>query len=180
MLAYVGLDPRKDVSFVETFDGVRLLSEGKVDATLDFPPEPQMMRLRKIGVQIVNTAADRPWSQYFCCMALGNREFVTKHPIATKRALRALVKAANICAAEPDRVVRTLVDRGFLKDYTHSLQALRDVPFKRWREYDSADSMRFYALRLHEGGFIKTNPQKLLAQGTDWRFIEQLKKELKT
>ena len=180
MLAHVGLDPRKDVTFVDSWEGVRLLAEGKVDATLGFPPEPQIMRAQKIGVSLVNTAIDRPWSQYFCCMAIGNRNFVAKNPVATKRALRALLKAADLCAAEPERVARTLVDRGFYKDYDHSVQALRDVPYKRWREYDSADSMRFYALRLHEGGLIKSNPQKLLAQGTDWRFIEQLKREMKT
>ena len=180
MLAHVGLDPRNDVKFIESFEGVRLLAEGKVDATLGFPPEPQILRERKIGVSLVNTAVDRPWSQYFCCMAIGNRDFIAKHPVATKRALRAIVKAADICAAEPERVARTLVDRGFYKDYAASAQTLRDIPYKRWREYDSADSLRFYALRLHEGGLLKSNPQKLLARGTDWRFIEQLKKELKT
>jgi NitT/TauT family transport system substrate-binding protein len=179
MLAHVGLDPRKDVKFVESLEGVRLLTEGKVDAMLGFPPEPQVLRARRIGVSIVNTATDRPWSQYFCCMAVGNRDFVGKHPVATKRALRALVKAADICAAEPERVAHTLVERGFYKDYENAALALKDIPYRRWREYDSADSLRFYALRLHEGGLIQANPQKLLAQGTDWRFIEQLKKELK-
>ena len=180
MLAHVGLDPRKDVTFVETRDGVHLLSEGKVDAVLGFPPEPQLMREQNIGVSLVNTTIDRPWSQYFCCMAFGNRDFVAKNPVATKRALRALLKAAEQCAADPERVVRTLVDRGFYKESRFSAQVLREIPYKRWREYDSADSLRFYALRLHEAGLIKSNPQKLLAQGTDWRFIEQLKRELKT
>lgn len=180
MLAHVGLDPHNDVTFVESWDGVRLLAEGKVDAMLGFPPEPQLMRANKIGVSIVNTATDRPWSQYFCCMALGNRAFVAKNPVATKRALRAIVKAAELCAAEPERVARTLVDLGFYKDYKFSVQALREIPYQRWREYDSADSLRFYALRLHEAGLIKSNPQKLLAAGTDWRFIEQLRRELKT
>ena len=180
MAAHVGLDPHKDITFVDSWDGVRLLAQGKVDAVLGFPPEPQIMRARKIGVSIVNTATDRPWSQYFCCMAISNRDFVARHPVATKRALRALVKAADLCAAEPERVARSLVERGFYKDYEFSAQALKDIPFKRWREYDSADSMRFYALRLHEAGMIKSNPQKLIAANTDWRFIEQLKKELKT
>ncbi|MFZ2653155.1 MAG: ABC transporter substrate-binding protein [Burkholderiaceae bacterium] len=180
MVAHVGLDPRKDVTFLESREGVRLLSEGKVDAMLGFPPEPQIMRDRKIGVSLVDTSIDRPWSQYFCCMALGNRDFVAKNPVATKRALRALLKATDLCVAEPERVVRTMVDRGFLKDYAYSAQSLREIPYKRWREYDSADSLRFYALRLHEAGLIKSNPQKLLAQGTDWRFIEQLKREMKT
>jgi len=39
--------------------------------------------------------------------------------------------------------------------------------------------MRFYALSLHDIGIIKTSPKKLIAQGTDWRFIRELKKELK-
>jgi hypothetical protein len=33
-------------------------------------------RARQIGHVIVNTAVDRPWSQYFCCMLAGNPEFV--------------------------------------------------------------------------------------------------------
>ena len=39
--------------------------------------------------------------------------------------------------------------------------------------------MRFYALRLHEAGLLKGSPQKLIAQGTDWRFLNDLKRELK-
>jgi hypothetical protein len=39
--------------------------------------------------------------------------------------------------------------------------------------------LRFYALRLHEAGLIKSSPQKILAQGTDWQFLNELKKELK-
>ncbi|MEQ1804387.1 MAG: hypothetical protein ABL900_03340 [Burkholderiaceae bacterium] len=62
----------------------------------------------------------------------------------------------------------------------YAADSLREIPYRRWREYDSADSLRFYALRLHEAGFIKSDPQKLLARGTDWRFVEQLRKEMKT
>ena len=39
--------------------------------------------------------------------------------------------------------------------------------------------MRFYALRLHEAGMIKLSPQQVIAQGTDWRFLNELEKELK-
>ncbi len=182
MVAHVGLDPRKDLTFLERpgREGIDLLAQGKVDAFLGFAPEPQEMRARKIGLSVVNTATDRPWSQYFCCVAVSHRDFTVKHPVATRRALRAFLKAADICATEPDRVVRTLIERGFLKNDAYAAQALGEIPYKRWREYDSADSLRFYALRLHEAGVIKTDPQKLLARCTDWRFIEQLKKELKT
>jgi len=37
----------------------------------------------------------------------------------------------------------------------------------------------FYALRLNEIGMIKSNPQNLIAHGSDWRFLNELKRELK-
>jgi NitT/TauT family transport system substrate-binding protein len=39
--------------------------------------------------------------------------------------------------------------------------------------------VRFYALRLHELGMIKSTPQKIIAEGTNWRFLNELKRELK-
>ena len=60
----------------------------------------------------MNTAIDRPWSQYFCCMLAGNRDFVRKHPVATKRVLRAILKADQTLRPEPERVARSIVDRG--------------------------------------------------------------------
>jgi len=181
MLAYVGLDPRKDVSFVEhpAAEGKRLLAEGKVDAYLAFPPDPQELRALKVGHVVANSTVDRPWAQYFCCMATGHREFVRKHPMATKRALRAILKAADICALEPDRAARALVEGGFTSRYDYALETMKDVPYNKWRVYDPEDSIRFYALRLHEAGMIKSSPQKILAQGTDWRILKELKKELK-
>ena len=60
-----------------------------------------------------------------------------------------------------------------------ALQALNEVPYDKWREYDHEDTLRFYALRLHEAGMIKASPQKIIAEGTDWRFLNELKRELK-
>jgi NitT/TauT family transport system substrate-binding protein len=181
MVAYVGLDPRKDINFV-THPGpesIRLLSEGKIDAYLGFPPEPQEMRDKQIGHVVVNSTVDRPWSQYFCCMLAGNREFVRKHPVATKRALRAILKAADVCGTAPEQAARFIVDNGFTPRYDYALQALKDLPYGQWREYSPEDTMRFYALRLHEVGMLKSSPQKLIAQGSDWRFFNELKQELK-
>ena len=181
MLAHVGLDRRKDVNFVTHpgTESMRLLAEGKIDAFLGFPPEPQELRAKKIGHVVVNSIVDRPWSQYFCCMIAANREFVRKHPVATKRATRAILKAADVCAVAPDRAARLLVDKGYAKRYDYSLQALREIAYSRWREYDPEDTLRFYALRLHEAGMIKSSPQKIIAQGTDWRVLNELKQELK-
>jgi len=90
-----------------------------------------------------------------------------------------LAKSADMCALEPERTARLLVDKGYTARYEYALQAIREVPYAKWREYDPEDAMRFYALRMHEGGLIKSSPQKIITQGTDWRFLNELKKELK-
>jgi NitT/TauT family transport system substrate-binding protein len=181
MVAYVGLDPGQDLQWVTQprVESMRLLAEGTIDAYLGFPPDLQELRAKQIGHVIVNSTLDRPWSQYFCCMVAGNREFVHTHPVATKRALRALLKAAHVCASAPGQVAQCLVDKGYAERYDYALQALKEIPYDRWREYDAEDTIRFYALRLHEVGMIKASPQKIIAQGTDWRFFNALKKELK-
>jgi NitT/TauT family transport system substrate-binding protein len=181
MAAQVGLDPVKDIHWVTdpSVKPIERFVEGKIDAFLGFPPEPQDLRARHIGHVIVNTAIDRPWSQYFCCLVGGNPEYVRKHPVATKRVLRAILKAADLCATEPARAAQRLVDGGFTARYDYALQTLGDNPYDKWREYDAEDTIRFYALRLREAGFIKSSPQKIIADGVDWRFLDELKRELK-
>lgn len=183
MAGYVGLDPQKDINWVTdpATRSIQLFADGKIDAFMAFPPEPQELRAKKIGHVVVNTMMDRPWSQYLCCMVVANREYVRKHPVATKRALRAILKANSICALEPERSARTLVDKWYpTTNYDYALQTIKDIPYGVWREYDPEDTVRFYALRLNEIGMIKSSPQKIIAQGTDWRFLRELKKELKT
>jgi len=179
MLAYVGVDPRREVEWVPSLYPAPLFIEGKADAVLGFAPQPQELRRQKIGHVVVNTAQDRPWSQYFCCVVAGNREFVKANPVATKRAIRAILKAADICAQEPERAARYMADKGYEPRYELGLEVLREVPYRRWRESSPEDTLRFHALRLHEVGMIKTPPNKLIAQGTDWRFLNELKRELK-
>jgi NitT/TauT family transport system substrate-binding protein len=55
---------------------------------------------------------------------------------------------------------------------------LNEAPYQ-WRDFDPEDSLRFYALRLHEAGLVRSSPQKIIAEGTDWRFLDELKRELK-
>jgi NitT/TauT family transport system substrate-binding protein len=181
MAAEVGLDPDKDFRWVTdpSAKPLELFAEGKIDAFVAFPPEPQELRARRAGHVILSTAADRPWSQYFCCMLLSHRDYIRSYPVATKRVLRAILKATDLCASEPMRVARSLVDGGYTSRYDYALQTLNEVPYNNWREYDAEDSIRFYALRLHEAGLVKSNPQKIIADGTDWRFLNELKRELK-
>jgi NitT/TauT family transport system substrate-binding protein len=112
-------------------------------------------------------------------MIYGNRAWVREHPVAAKRFLRAAFKAAEFCQADPEHAARRLVDGGFTQKYDYALQTIRELPYDLWHEYDSEDSMRFYGLRLHEAGMLRTNPNALLAEGTDWRFFNELKRELK-
>jgi NitT/TauT family transport system substrate-binding protein len=103
----------------------------------------------------------------FCCVVAAPGEFVRKYPVASKRAVRAILKAVDLCALEPGRVAQSLVDKGVGKRYDYAFQTMKDIPYGWWREYDPEDTVRFYALRLHEVGMIKSSPQKIIAQGTD-------------
>ena len=181
MAAQVGLDPHEDmrVDRPSGRQGHGAVRRRQVDAFLGFPPEPQELRARKIGRMILSTATDKPWSDYFCCMVFGNRDFVRAHPVATKRYLRA--------HSQSDRPLRDRARTGRARSdrcRVHAALRLRAsdadrAPYARWRDFDPEDTMRFFALRLHEVGMIKSSPNAILAEGTDWRFLNELKRELK-
>jgi NitT/TauT family transport system substrate-binding protein len=179
--AYVGLDPVHDFDRVSDpkLRATQLFAEGKVDAFLGWPPEPQELRARKIGHVVLNSTVDRPWSQYYCCMLAGDADYVQSYPNATKRVVRAILKATDLCASEPERVARLLFDRHYVDRYEYAVQTLSDLPYNAWRDYDSEDTLRFYALRLRELGMIKSSPQRVLANNTNWSFLNELKRELK-
>jgi NitT/TauT family transport system substrate-binding protein len=181
MASYVGLDPAKDIRWVTSSSPkpMELFAEGKIDAFLGLPPEPQELRARNIGHVIFNSATERPWSQYFCCMLAGHRDYIRKYPVATKRILRAITKAADLCVTQPEWVARRIVDAGFTPRYDYALQTFKEIQYANWREYDPEDAIRFYSLRLRESGFIRANPNKIIADGTDWRFFNELRRELK-
>jgi NitT/TauT family transport system substrate-binding protein len=181
MVAYVGVNPR-DIHWVTANSSAEAMDTfvaGKADAFLGFAPQPQELRARKIGRVILDTRQDRPWSQYFCCMLSARRDFVEKYPIATRRALRAILKAVDVCAQEPQKAASYLSAKGYETRNDVALEVLAGLPYRRWRDADPEDTLRFHALRLHEGGMIKSTPQKLIAQGTDWRFLNEVKRELK-
>jgi NitT/TauT family transport system substrate-binding protein len=181
MAKFVGLDPYKDIRWVENqeTDPMILFVDGKIDAFLTSTPQTLELRDRKIGHSLVNSATDRPWSQYFCCMLVGRTEFVQKYPIATKRIVRAMLKATDLCANEPARVARLMVDQGFTDNYGYALQTLQELPYRAWRDFDPEDSVRYFALRLNEAGFIKSTPDRIIAEHTNWRFFNEVKRELK-
>jgi NitT/TauT family transport system substrate-binding protein len=106
-------------------------------------------------------------------------EFARKYPVATKRVMRAILKGADLCASNPKQIADRLVTQGYTSHYGYAAQMLNEVRYDVWREYDPEDTLRFYSLRLQEIGEIQSSPQTIISMGTDWRFLNQLKHELK-
>jgi NitT/TauT family transport system substrate-binding protein len=181
LLEQIGLAAPRDVEIVDrpAPEAIALFNEGKVDAFVGIPPEPQEIRASGIGHVLLDTGVDRPWSQYFCCMLSVNRDFYRSSPVAAKRAVRAILKAADACSVDSDGAARLLVDRGHTPSYEYARQTLRHLEYRAWRDFDPGDSLRFYGLRLREAGLIKSSPNNLVAEGADWRILKELKKELK-
>jgi NitT/TauT family transport system substrate-binding protein len=180
LLAYVGID-RNEVEFLalSIVDGAQQLEAGTIDAVLAPPPFSTQLRTNNLGLHVVlNGMMDAPWSHYFCCMATANRAFVEQHPAATKRALRAILKAADVCAREPERAARYLVDNGYTANYDYALDTTTGLAYTAWREFHPEDTLRFYALRLKEAGLVESTPDELIARATDWRYLEEIKREL--
>jgi NitT/TauT family transport system substrate-binding protein len=143
MAAHIGLDPVNDIHWITSQSPApaELFAEGKIDACLGLPPVPQDLRARHVGHVVVNSAMDRPWSQYFCCMLAGNRDYVQTHPVATKRVLRAIMKATDLCTSDPTAAAQRMVSGGFTPRYDYALQtfarrAIRQMAGIRRRGHD--------------------------------------------
>ena len=162
MAAYVGLNPAKDINWVTSpsITPMELFANGKIDAFLGFPPEPQILRARKVGRVVVDSSLDRPWSQYYCCMLAGNRDFIRKHPVATKRVLRAILKATDFCVNDPEGAARRLVDGGYTTEYKYALQTLKEVRYDKWREYDPKELDPVLGASAARSGTDQVQPQQ--------------------
>ena len=107
-----------------------------------------------------------------------NRSTARKSPTKTTgRRTRSTAKNQTRQAAQAATQARQ--DKGYTTGHEYALQAIKELPYARWRDYNPEDTVRFYALRLHEAGLIKSSPQKIIAQGTDWKSFNELRKELK-
>lgn len=182
-LRNVGIDMRKE-NTVHTHPhdtAVQALTSGEIDVMVTYPPLVSRLRTSDIAHLILDANVDRPWSQYIFSFVVVHRDFLTKNPQATKRALRALLKAADVVAKEPERAAQASKAQGFIPEplYTPTLNELPMIPYNVWRTFDPADTMRFYALRLKEAGIVTGTPDQILAKGTDFRFLRELRQELK-
>ena len=159
---------------------LRLFADGKIDAFLGTTPQPQMLRARKIGHSILDTRIDRPWANYYCCALAASGDYANNYPVATKRVLRAILKSIDLCSSAPEAVARQLADRGLADNYELLAHSLAEVGYDRWRDFDTDDAIRFYTLRMREVGMSKANPADVIADGTNWQFLNEIKREMKT
>jgi NitT/TauT family transport system substrate-binding protein len=113
-------------------------------------------------------------------MIAANREWAARHPVAARRAVRAILKASELCAADPELAATAFLAQGFNVDPEYSRQALRELKLGTWRDFNPEETLRFYALRLREAEMVKGSPQKIIAGGSDWRIVDSLRKEMKS
>ena len=182
VLAYIGIDVETEVEFVDVVGPGPVLQAwqaGTIDALMLTRPNSTIWESLNISHVILDGTVDPPWSQYFMAMATGNRDFVEQHPVATKRALRAILKATDVCAREPERAARYLVEKGYTQfNYDQALDGIPAPSYTAWREFNPEDTMRFYALRLNEAGLVQSRPDELIDRATDWRYLDEIKQEL--
>lgn len=182
-LANVGIDFRKEVTVISRphDQAVQTLISGEADGMTTYGPFSQRLRVDNIGHVVLDANVDRPWSQYFFGLPTVHRDFLEKNPVATRRALRAMFRAADVIAKDPERGAQAMKAQGFIPDalYAATLSELGPIPYDVWRKYEPADTLRFYALRLREAGFIQSTPDEVIRRGADFRFLRDLKRELK-
>ena len=190
LLAYIGLDPATDVNFIEIGPDVAALRDAFIDgrsAAFIAPAVfgPQLRRnLKNPGTVILDTTMDKPWSQYYCCQLVANRDWARRNPIATKRVTRAVCRAADLVAKDKASAAHQFVAGGFFSttpaatDEDLTNEVIRDLSYN-WRDFDPEETLRFFALRLADAKLVKLTPQEIIAQGSDFAYMRQLRTELK-
>lgn len=183
MLTSVGVD-LADVKFIELNDPnaneIDYFVNGTSDATLTAVTQGAALRAnpKNPGKQIFDTAMDKPWSQYYCCNLVTNRNWLKANPNAAKRATRAVLRAIDYGAKDRPRAVQIAADKKVTQNPQRLLEAIKDLPYE-WRDYDPEETLRFYSLRLADAKLIKKTPTQIIAEGTDFAFFRRMQKELK-
>jgi NitT/TauT family transport system substrate-binding protein len=197
LCAYVGIDPLTNVSFFEVGGAVggdyrglmTAYLEGRSDAFLAAADGAAVLKRepRNPGTKILDQTTDKPWSQYLCCLLIGNREWTRQNPVAAKRFTRAVLRAADATAKDRAGAARAGVGasiRNLLAQRnTPELDILMDTTAMvsyDWREFDPEETLRFFALKLGDVKLIKSTPQQIIAQGSEVAFMRQLRTELKS
>jgi NitT/TauT family transport system substrate-binding protein len=187
LLAYVGISPT-DVNFVEIPPDVAALRDAFVDgkseafiAPAAFGPELRR-NPKNPGKVILDTTTDKPWSQYYCCELVANRDWARRNPVAAKRVTRAVLRAADVVARDRASAAHEYVKRFVAAPRPNEddivNEVIRDLSYD-WRELDPEETIRFFALRLADAKLVKSSAQDIISRGSDFAYMRQLRSELK-
>lgn len=183
LLGHVGIDPQRDVHFVEAGAGdyngmMKAFADGRADAVLAGGAQgPLLRKVRAPGTVILDTMMDKPWSQYSCCNFVANRDWARQNPNATKRVTRAILKATDRAAKDKARAAHDAAATGIGFEEAIVAETTRMSTYN-WRDIDPAEALRFFGLRLKDAKLIKGTPQQLIDMGTDLAYMRQLRSEI--
>jgi NitT/TauT family transport system substrate-binding protein len=178
VLQRIGITAPTDVELVPVRRHEMLTNLGKdVDAIFTYSPSSFSVLDSGQGHIIFDSSTDAPWSQHLCCALFARRQFA-KDPVATSRAVRAILRALEHGESDPAAMAQAMVAKSWVVTEEYATRTLAELTFGAWRTHDPEDSLRFYALYLHEAGLIQSTPEEIIAKGTDWTFFNELKQEL--
>lgn len=185
LFAEIGMRPT-DALFVEAGPNgspFGLFRDGKVDAFITLGHLGSLVRSDPTNTArvILDITMDSPWSQYYCCLLIADRDWARANPTAVKRATRAILRAIDEVAGDRTGAARAAIDKKiYPPQVTERLisDTIADLSYD-WRDHEPGDTIRFYALRLAEADLVKKSPQQLIAEGTDFAWFHELRRELK-
>jgi len=179
-LGSAGLNPARDVTFTlrpgPIAQVIDPLNEGKFDGFYAGPPGIFQARAAHLGHEIINLMMDKPWSDNYCCGIAATTSFVQKNPVATKRALRALLKASDETSSQPEAAARYVVDKGYRPGYDDVIASFKEMTHNQWRSLDHEASYRFHVKNFQAAGVIKNPVDQLVRTGVNLTFLDDLKK----
>ena len=110
-------------------------------------------------------------------MMAANREYAARYPGATKRVIRAILKAADLCSSEP-KWQRGRSSRAASPNAMICVETVTENRYGEWREYDPEDTIRFYALRNARAGHDQKHSAQKIATA-QMALLNEVKRELK-
>ncbi|HEV8338530.1 MAG TPA: ABC transporter substrate-binding protein [bacterium] len=132
------------------------------------------------GHVIHSQLMERPWSTLACCLLIAKQEWYRTNPVAAKRAVRAILRAADAQTPSRAEAVKRITDRGLFggpSSFDNVLYAASMVP-ANWRDLDMERSLRFYAQLLADVGLLKVSVDDVV-QTADSRILEEVQAELR-
>ena len=123
-----------DVTIVELAPGAQALAldSGEIDALLGVEPIPTIIKLKKIGKELIDkTTTEYVSSPFYGGAGAITTSFVTKNPETTKKILSIIKRSVDEITKNPDEA------RRYLKNYTPlNDAAITEVPISNIKMHD--------------------------------------------